>query len=139
MPGDENTEIDTTHAVSSKRWLWEGFCLLILVYMIAVIFGFIPSTNRLSTNEILLIGLVAVGTLLKLSPQWVGELAKAWPKLLSKLEKVKFGSLEFELREVKQEVKRFGGDVAMARAAPPRASGNRFGNFKAPPGTQKVV
>lgn len=115
MPVEENAEKDAALAVSSKRWLWEAFCLLIFAYTIAVVFGIIPSTNRLSTNEILLIGFVAVGTLLKLSPQWVGELAKAWPKLLNKLEKVKVGSLEFELREVKQEVKRFGGDLEHLR------------------------
>jgi hypothetical protein len=90
--------------VGAKRWLWEILCLAIAAYTIAVVFGLVDSVNRLSPSEIVLVAIVAMGTLLKISPQWLDKLAK-----------VKVGSLELELNKVQREVNRVGGDLEHLR------------------------
>jgi len=93
-----------SQSVGGKRWLWEIFCLVIAVYTMAVVFGLVDPVNRLSSSEILLVAIVAIGTLLKISPQWLDKLAK-----------VKVGILELELNKVQRDVKRVGGELEHLR------------------------
>jgi hypothetical protein len=74
--------------------------LLIAAYIIAVLLGKVAPSNRFSLNEVVLVGIVALGTLLKASPQWLDRVAG-----------LKFGKLELVLKEVKDEVDRVGGDL----------------------------
>jgi hypothetical protein len=110
QPSDdvENDEADSKKdvplSVGGKRWLWEVFCLVIGVYAMAVVFGLVDSVNRLSPSEIVLVAIAAIGTLLRMSPQWLDKLAK-----------VKVGSLELELNKVQRDVKRVGGDLEHLR------------------------
>src|SRR5262245_7267677 len=112
LPGDDlnlsSKEVISDTADTKGRhsgWLWEASCLLICAYIVAVVFGYVGSANRLTTSEIVLVGIMAVGTLLKASPQW-----------LDKLGRVKVGTVEFDLiNKVQQEVTRVGGDLEQLR------------------------
>jgi hypothetical protein len=95
---------DISLSVGGRRWLWEVFCLVIGVYTIAVVFGLVDSVNRLSPSEIVLVAIASIGTLLRISPQWLDKLAK-----------VKAGIFELELNKVQQDVKRVGGELEHLR------------------------
>jgi hypothetical protein len=81
-------------------WGCETLSLLIVLDIFAVLLGGIAPSNRFCLNEVALVAIVAVGTILKASPHWIDKVARR-----------KFRNLELVVNQVKDEVNKVGGDL----------------------------